>query len=249
LTPDDLTLLKGPPQKRRSFLDGFLAHISLDYSHKLADFERLLKKKNILLREERIDRDILGSINSLLAEISAQIIITRLNYLKVLEESAAFYYDKFSDDHEMLKIKYALSFPVEGKTINVESLTGALNENLTRIMAKEVAKKSSLIGPHRDDINIYLNEKNIRLFGSQGQQRHIVIALKLAELGANQKITGSYPVLLLDEVLAELDKNRKDITMAMLEEAPFQTFLTSVDISQLNNISGKLIRVHKGKLS
>lgn len=105
-----------------------------------------------------------------------------------------------------------------------------------------------MIGPHRDDINCYLNQKNARIFASQGQQRNIVVALKMAEIETFNRIRGTYPILLLDEVMAELDINRRKIMLDLLQNSPFQTFLTSVDISLFSNINGKIIGLEQGRL-
>ena len=94
----------------------------------------------------------------------------------------------------------------------------------------------------------YLDNKNARIFASQGQQRNIIVALKIAELETFKKVRGVYPVFLLDEVLSELDARRRTMILDLLQSSPFQTFLTSVEVSLFKDINGKIIRLEQGRL-
>lgn len=247
-TPDDLLLLKGPPQGRRSFIDFVLKQVSSEYSVQLESLERLLKKKSAYLRSGNPLQGVLSAINKVLAETSASIIRARLNLVRILEENTDRYYRLISDTGESISLKYALSFPVEGGKLNTERIRDAMQEHLARNSELEILRGMCLYGPHRDDVNVYIDQKPARVFASQGQQRNIVVALKLAELETLHMARGNYPVFLLDEVLAEFDAKRKQHLLELIAGAPYQTFLSSVDISIFTSVSGRIIKVKEGRV-
>ncbi|MGE5415705.1 MAG: DNA replication/repair protein RecF [Acidobacteriota bacterium] len=247
-TPDDLFLLKGAPQGRRAFIDFVLAQVSPEYQTNLSTYERVLRRRNQLLRDDKVQPIMLDTLDKVMAESAAPVILARLNLLKVLEEYAAQYYEQISGGQEKLTMKYALSFPLQGGKLNYEIIREALQSCLQQHRKQEMARRTSLFGPHRDDINLYIDNNPARIFASQGQQRNIVVALKLAEMEAVNKVRGSYPIFLLDEVLAELDSRRREIMLQLLQTAPFQSFLTSVEVSHFDEVSGKIIKVNKGHL-
>jgi len=246
-TPDDLYLLKGPPVRRRSFLDSLLIQISNDYKRNLDDYEQLLSRRNNLLKADSLDMAMLEALDHIFAATAAHIIMARLNILRHLEKYAVNSYQTIGGD-DTLRLKYAVSFPLPAGKISYETVKEELLLNTISLRSRECRMKNTLVGPHRDDINFYINEKNAKIFASQGQQRNIVIALKLAELETIHRTTGVYPLFLLDEVLAELDSQKRDLIIGVLQESSFQTFLTSVEISLFRDINGKIIRLDNGKL-
>lgn len=246
-TPDDLFLIKGPPQRRRLFLDNLLKNLSLEYKTYHDNYEHLVSRRNAILRYDPVNPTMLEALDQVFSLTAAQVIIARLNILKALDESILRFYNLLGGN-ETLRLKYALSFPLSPGKVNLEAIKNNIFDNLKDIRPKEIHKKLTLIGPHRDDINFYLDQKNARIFASQGQQRNIIVALKMAELETFKKVRGNYPILLLDEVLAELDIKRKRMMLDLLQASPFQTFLTSVDISLFNDINGKIIGLEQGRL-
>jgi energy-coupling factor transporter ATP-binding protein EcfA2 len=129
--------------------------------------------------------------------------------------------------------------------INLDILKLALKTHLQHVEEQENRRRTSMAGPHLDDLNMYLNDRPARQYASQGQQRNIAVSLKLAELMALQRSRGEYPVFLLDEVLSELDQERQDRLMSYLEGAEFQSFLTTVNLEDhlLNRIMLLINRV------
>lgn len=246
-TPDDLFLLKGSPFKRRSFLDNLLINLSSEFRTQHENFQRILARRNSLLRHEPINQTMLEVLDQVFSQTASQIILARLNLLRVLEEHAVKYY-RIIGGQEELQLKYALSFPLAPGRVNLEIIQQNMLEALKEARKKESVQRSTLVGPHRDDINFYVNQQNARIFGSQGQQRNIVVAIKLAELDAFKTIKNTYPIMLLDEVLAELDAVRRRMMLDFLQNSAFQTFMTSVDISLFGGINGKIIRLEKGRL-
>ncbi len=246
-TPDDLFLIKGSPQRRRVFLDNLLKHLSLEYKTCSENYEHLLTRRNAILRSYPVNPTMLKAVDEVFSTTAAQVVLARLNLIKLLDEVILQFF-KLLGGTESLRLKYALSFPLPSGRIKLDSIKDSIAENLLANHTRELQRKTTLIGPHRDDINFYLDEKNARIFASQGQQRNIVVALKMAELEVFYRIRGTYPIFLLDEVLAELDINRRRIMLSLLQDSPFQTFLTSVDISLFSNINGKIIGLEQGRL-
>jgi len=144
-----------------------------------------------------------------------------------------------------IKIKYAVSFPIDSARISLDILYQALEQSINNNRKQEKLRRTSLSGPHIDDINIYHNDKLARFFSSQGQQRTIALSMKLAEMYTFKKIKGFYPIFLLDEVLSELDNEKQRKLLEQLEKEDFQSFLTSVYIKPL---TGNTVIIENGCL-
>jgi len=247
-TPDDLYLIKGAPAKRRQFLDFILKQTRIEYEYNLDNYVKLLKKRNNLLKKEQSKTKSFKIIDELFIENAAHIILNRMKLINILEENAILNYKKINKQGANLKIRYALSFPIDSDKINLDILKEAIKKQIKDKHEQEIQRKSSLVGPHRDDINIYLDDRLARYYASQGQQRNIVIALKLAEIDSLRRISGINPLFLLDEVLSELDPEKKYLLLDLLENANFQSFLTSVDMSALPCLTAAAYVVKDGKL-
>ena len=239
----DLMLLRGAPQDRRGWLDRAIIQIYPAYDERLSKYERIRLQKNKLLKEDFINTDLLNVYNEQIAVTGANIIFIRKKYLKELAKIAEIKHRAISNT-ETLTIKYDYS----GNT--VDEIAENLKEELTTRQKEEIARKQSCVGPHRDDILFEINNSDATKFSSQGQQRTLILALKLAELEILQDKTGEPPVLLLDDVLAELDDLRQNFLLKSIEGG-VQTILTSVDTllfdeSFLANV--QLIRIENGQI-
>ena len=246
--PDDLFLVKGAPSKRRAFLDFILQQLSSDYAYNLTNYVKILKKRNLLLKTEQTNKQSFTIINQLFIENAIKVIIQRINLVNLLDEIARPLFREINGSQNQIKIRYALSFPVESDKINLNILQSALAEQLEKRIGDEINRKKSLVGPHLDDINFYLDGRVARIFASQGQQRNLVICLKLAEVYAFQKVKGYYPVFLLDEVLAELDESKRFLLMDHLNRADFQSFLSSVNLGPIDKYNANIFYVKDGQL-
>lgn len=247
-SPDDLFLIKGSPGKRRQFLDFILTQIKTEYSYNLANYVKVLKKRNFLLKKEQYNTRSFKIIEEVFIENAARIILARVNLINTMDEYAASIYQDITNRQGNLKIRYALSFPLDSGKINHDALREALKKQIQEKKEQEIKRKSSLVGPHRDDLNIYQDGRIARYFASQGQQRNLVVALKLAELHTFRKISGFNPVFLLDEVLSELDRGKRQLLLDYLQEADFQTFLTSVYLDDINYKTAVVSKVKDGHL-
>jgi len=245
--PDDLFLIKGSPHRRRAFLENLLKNLSPEYKTFSENYDHLLNRRNTILKNYPVDFNMLHALDHVFAVTAAQVILARLNILKLLDELTQQYY-MLLGGNESLNLKYALTFPLPGGKVNLEAIIDVISENLQAVRPKEIQRRTTLIGPHRDDINFYLDQNNARIFASQGQQRNVVVALKMAEVETFKRIRGTYPIFLLDEVLAELDLKRRTKLLELLQKSPFQTFMTSVDSSLFSEINGKIIWLEEGRL-
>lgn len=215
--PDDLGLVKGAPELRRRFLNQMLVQVEPGYARALAGLRRVLEQRNSLLK--RIwsgegGEDVLETWNRELVKVGEEVVDARSRAVLELQPLAARSHAQIASG-ERLEIRY------EGPP---ENLAEAVNKSL----GEDLRRGTTSVGPHRDDLAILLDGQDARAYGSQGQQRTAVVSLKLAEAALIEHRTGERPVLLLDDVLSELDGERRE---ALLQEvgARGQVVITSVE--------------------
>jgi DNA replication and repair protein RecF len=247
-TPDDLYLIKGSPVKRRLFIDYLLRQVSYEYSFNLDKYNSILKKRNILLKNNQANSKSFIILNELFIENSVKIIIQRINLINTIDELISNLFTQINNSHIPIKIKYALSFKIDSDKINSDILSKEMFKYLDQNIDNEIAKRKTLFGPHLDDLNFYLNNRSAKIYASQGQQRNLAISLKLAEVYVFKKIKNYYPLFLLDEVMAELDEERKQNLFNLLSKADFQSFLTSVSLDKINTLGSKISIFENGEL-
>ncbi|HBR32293.1 MAG: DNA replication/repair protein RecF [Eubacteriales bacterium] len=206
-TPDHLNLVKGSPEFRRRFIDLAICQSFPRYVATASEYNRILAQKNALLKNRIDSEDLLEVYNERLSFLAAHITSNRLKFLKQLQPEAKAFQHDMTNGAEELSLDY-ISQAGEG----FESTDDIKNRYLDIYKSKKEQEKYkgvTLFGPHKDDFTIFINKKNARLFASQGQQRSAVLSLKLAEGELSNKLTGEYPVFLLDDILSELDSKRK----------------------------------------
>jgi DNA replication and repair protein RecF len=234
-TPDDLTLVKGPAEGRRNALDELGDQLSRTYAALRLDYQRVLRQRNRVLKDEGSDEE-LGPWTEQLAALGSRLTAHRA---RLAARLAGFSRDIYSDvtGGEALACRYAPSAsggaPVEQAGQPEPEEAGAIEpvmlQALERRAGEERARKTTLVGPHRDDVVFTLDGRPARAFGSQGQQRSIALAWKLAELRAIEEIGGRRPVLLLDDVMSELDEARRDALLGVVRE-DIQTIVTTTNL-------------------
>lgn len=231
--PEDLQIVKGAPQKRRKFMDMEFGQMSNKYLYNSSQYRKILKQRNKYLkdlhRQTSTDKVYLSVLSDQLAAFGAEIIFQRLQLIKQLEKFAQQIHSEISQGKETLVLDYHTSIPV-ANPISVEALYQYLQQQYQQIQAKEIMQATTLLGPHRDDLQFLVNDKNVAAFGSQGQQRTTALALKLAEIDLMKEQTNEYPVLLLDDVLSELDDYRQTHLLTAIQDK-VQTFLTTTSLS------------------
>lgn len=223
----DLMLLRGSPQDRRSWLDSAISQIYPAHDERISKYNKIRVQKNNLLKEPDINIALLDVFNEQLTTVGANIIYVRQKFLSELKKYAKTGYLDISKNEE-----FDLKYSFEEKDLN--EIAKALKEELEERKFEEIARHQSCVGPHRDDIYFYLDNKDATKFASQGQQRTIVLAIKLAEIELIKNKNGESPILLLDDVLAELDDLRQNYLLSSISDDT-QTIITSVDTLLFDN--------------
>ncbi len=221
----DLMLLRGEPSDRRKWLDLAITQVYPKYTDNLAKFNKIRLQKANYLSNFGINPDMLDVFNSQLAIASSNIVYLRLKFLEEIKSIASEKH-KCISEFENLDIKYESA--VIKELIPIDKMTELFLDVLNQNKEKEIIRQTCLVGPHRDDICFLINNLDARKYASQGQQRTIVLALKLSELDIISNKTGDNPLLLLDDVLAELDDKRQNFLLKSIK-GEIQTIITSVD--------------------
>jgi DNA replication and repair protein RecF len=250
-SPDDLQLLKGSPSGRRRFLDIELSQLSQTYLHHLIVYNRTLSQRNTLLKQEKVDQALLAVYDEQLLDSGPQIILRRHEAVQRLRLLAAKYHHLVAEGKETLCIEYQSQGIENDPTPSLSVITQRLRDLMGQRRHEEIRRSVTLVGPHRDDLLFTINERDARFYGSQGQQRTAVLALKLAELEFMFEELGEYPVLLLDDVASELDPNRRNYLLRAVQEG-VQTFVSCTDLEDLMvrtwPAEHRLFRVQSGQI-
>lgn len=249
-TPDDLQIIKGSPEKRREFLDLYLAQAYPDYRQVYLLFYRALYQRNALLKkfkEGKRDLNQLEVWTNRLVEEGSRVVLYRQQALAELNPWLNHYHQAMSNDRETLTCVYKF-----GRDLLAQPDLTGIKERFRRMLRAcaedEIRRGYTLAGPHRDDLQIVMNHHSeLRVYGSQGQQRTAALALKLAMVDLIKKNQGTAPLLLLDDVFSEFDSERKRELLKLLT-AGTQTVLSTTEMKTTADFSGplKLFTVESG---
>lgn len=227
-SPSNMMLLSSGPSERRKFIDMALCQLKPVYYYNLQQYNKILSQKNTFLREnteKNVNMDMLDVWNLSLAQYGANITEQRISYLNEISRYAEENHKNISGNNEEIEIKYIASGSPEREIFY---------RKLTEISSREIERRVSLIGPHKDDIDFTLKGTgDIKKYGSQGQKRTCVLSLKLAEMSVLREQNGKMPVLLLDDVMSELDSRRQELLVKGIEKT--QVFITSTESDMLKN--------------
>jgi DNA replication and repair protein RecF len=227
--PDDLQLVKSGPESRRRLLDTLLSQLDHRAANHLVRYRRVLEQRNALLhriRAEGTGRGALAGFTQELAHHGARIVVARMRLVTALTPLAAAALHHLSGGRERLDLRYVSTVGVADTEEDVE---GVMLDTLERRRHDEEARGMTLVGPHRDDLDILLDARPARHTASQGQQRSIVLACKLAEMRHVADVTGYAPVVLLDDVLSELDRGRRADLLTALAGGVQQVLVTTTE--------------------
>lgn len=238
----DLLLLRGTPQDRRDWLDRAISQIYPAYDDRLSKYDKIRTQKNNFLKDAAktgvFNETLLDVYNEQLVITGSNIIFLRKKFLKEIEKIAVEKHKTISES-ETLKIVYDCNYGED-----IEEIASNFKNELEERKIEEQRRCQACVGPHRDDIIFYINDNEAVKYASQGQQRTIVLALKLAELDIITEKTGDEPVLLLDDVLAELDDIRQNYLLKSINENT-QTIITSVDTILFEEEFLKDVKIYK----
>lgn len=249
-TPDDLDIIKGSPQVRRKFLNVELSQLYSNYYLVLNEYEKLLRIRNEYLknvnRTNKMDDNYFEILTSYL--VDKAIIIYKMRQ-KFVDKFNMFCSNIYKDitDYSGFKIVYKKNIELETNDIMLKQ------KILDKFKAKrdvEIKLSSTIYGPHRDDIEFYLNDINLKFYGSQGQQRLAVLVLKLSEVEIFKKYRESTPILLLDDIFSEIDKRKRENLLKYISK-DIQTIITTTEIDNIDDDlikKAKLFQVDNGRI-
>ena len=233
--PDDLEIIKGTPSERRYFLNSSLSQFYSDYSLKLSKYNKLLKNRNEYLKNtEKIDKIYLKILTDKLINLNVDLIIYRRNYINEINKYIVKIYKNLTNK-DKISIKYD-SFI--NNDINEKNIKQEIQEKFDRVLENEIFQRTTLLGIHKDDFSIYIDDVKINNYGSQGQQRISILCLKLAEIDIYKEKFNKKPIILLDDIFSELDSEKKENIIKYIN-SDMQVFITSTD---LNNIDEKITK-------
>ncbi len=246
--PQDLTLIEGTPSDRRRFMDSTLVQVDRAYLEALNVYEKVLPQRNALLRriaDKQADPRELGFWDEQLVQAGSVIIAGRQRFLRKLEVNAQQAHHDLTAKNETLTLQYQPSFlpTVEGngqlsfntlgldlhREMKADDIAPQFADQLQAELNDSIQRGMTLSGPHRDELRLFINDHDAGLYGSRGQARTAVMALKLAELAWMRDQIGEWPVLLLDEVIAELDAHRRAYLLERVDGST-QTLLTTTEL-------------------
>ena len=225
-SPEDLRIVKDEPEKRRKFMDRELCQLKPVYFSNMAKYKKALKQRNALLKREspNVNTELLSVFDEELVHYGSLIMRDRKSFTDDLGKVCSEIHSRLTAGRESFKIIYEPDIPAAG---TVKEQAEFFREKLRKNLSNDIGRRSTLEGPHRDDLKIEIDGTDVRYYGSQGQQRSSALSLKLAEIYLIKKETGHYPVLLLDDVLSELDNTRQNRLISSFED--MQIFITAAD--------------------
>jgi DNA replication and repair protein RecF len=245
--PQMMQVVEGSPEERRRYLDLALSQVIPNYANALSEYRKLLTQRNALLKqigEKNGDTEQLAFWDERLAKRGAEIIAHRIQAVHELDQTAGRIHHDITGGKEVLRLDYKPAFdplpaaeqqptllysPPDRSQFTQEKIEEGFMEELARIRQVEIARGVTTIGPHRDDMTFLVNGIDLGTFGSRGQVRTTMMTMKLSEVSWMKAKTGHWPVLLLDEVLAELDEERRADLLARVTQSE-QSLLTTTDL-------------------
>lgn len=235
-SPDELKLVKESPEERRRFMNIDISQTNKRYFYLIGRYEKVLANRNKLLKSSKdmeVVKETIDIWDRALSDLAEKIAIERKKFIEELAPYAKLAHQYISSGKEDIEIKYCSSFDDD----YANKMMKALQKNLE----KDFKLGYTTVGVHRDDLDIYLNGVEVKNFGSQGQQRTVALSMKLAELEIIKNRVGEYPILLLDDVFSELDKDRRKKLLNFTSKS--QTIITCTEID--DNINANIIKIVK----
>lgn len=235
-SPESLAAIKEGPEHRRSLIDETLIIKKDSNLRIIQDYKKILKTKNSVLRQFKKGlialnqvRDLLFSLNQQFVRISHELVSERLSLIQEINPQFKNIFNEMTHQNVDISVRYVVS---EKESENANEITNTMRNRLVEKMDIELSSGTSLIGPHKHDIVFSFEKENSRYYCSQGQQRALILAYKLTQILYHKALYGYYPILILDDVLSELDKEKRAFLIGFLSGNKAQTFLTTTDIEK-----------------
>ena len=235
--PEDLNLVKGSPSIRRRFIDMEIGQVSPVYLHDINQYQKILNQRNAFLRQAQMNKKsddaMFAVLNEQFIHYAAKILVKRFEFLELLKNWAKPIHNGISRGLETLDIQYKPSIEVS-ESMELSKIVERFQEKFDKIGSREKERGTTLVGPHRDDLQFFVNGHDVQTFGSQGQQRTTALSLKLAEIELIHSEINEYPILLLDDVLSELDDYRQSHLLNTIQ-GKVQTFVTTTSVEGIDH--------------
>jgi DNA replication and repair protein RecF len=224
--PEDLNLVKGSPQVRRRFIDMEIGQVSPIYLHDMSQYQKILQQRNHFLKmmqiKKQTDQTMLEILTEQFIDMAVKIVTKRFEFLRLLQKWA-----------EPIHITYKPSVDVL-EDQELSKMKVSFEEKFNKLRMREMERGTTLFGPHRDDLQFFVNGRDVQTFGSQGQQRTTALSVKLAEIELIHSEINEYPILLLDDVLSELDDYRQSHLLNTIQ-GRVQTFVTTTSVDGIHH--------------
>ena len=237
--PDSLNIVKGSPAKRRSFIDMICSQLSKSYLINLQEYNKCLKIKNSMLKKDNIDKNYIYVLHEKMSEYIYNIVKYREDVIKKIFNKAKKIHNDITNNKESIDLVYITDF------LNFEK--EKIKDILDSHLYIDILRKSSVKGIQKDDLSIKINNMEVQKYGSQGQNRTVMLVLKLANFEVLKEIKEEEPILLLDDIMSELDENRINFLLKYIEN--YQSIITTTDSSFIKNVENiKISKVSNGIL-
>ena len=251
--PEDLGLIKGSPLIRRKFVNLELSQLNSKYFITLSEYNHLLRIRNECLKKRKkniyVDDAYFNIITNYMIDKVNLLYNFRQKFINELNEVCTDIYKKLTNIDNFF-IKYKPSIYIENKNKNINFIE-LIRKKYCDILQNEIKLGATLIGPHRDDIEFYIGEQNLKIYGSQGQQRLAVLTVKLVEIEIFKKYTKTEPILLLDDVFSELDDKKKNKVLQYINNN-IQTIITTTDLKNIDEQilnEALILKIEDGNIS
>ena len=238
-TPDDINILKGGPQKRRRFLDMMIGQLRPNYVYLLNRYNKTLEQRNNYLKQIKMESksdELLSIWNEKLAEYGEKIYLYRKEFINKIIQKIKKIHKEITNNLEEIEIEYHSDCEDTNKFI----------EKLNQSQKIDILRGYTTKGIHRDDFSVYINQKLVNIYGSQGQNRTVILSLKLSELQVIYDEVGEYPILLLDDFMSELDEKRRSNFLEYTKNT--QVIITCTDKILISELENKIYKVKKGEI-
>ena len=236
-TPEDLEIVKGSPSIRRNLINMEISQISKKYLNTYNEYNKILKIRNeylkLLLTSSIADKKYLDVITGKLIEKAIIIYQERFKYLSTINSKIDEIYQEITGEN-LVRVKYEPNITIDN--FDEDSLRVTLEKTFKNSYKKELNYGMTLYGPHRDDFSFYLGEKNLKVYGSQGQQKSAILAFKLSEIDIFKEYSGNNPVLLLDDIFSELDIKKRNKLLNYINK-DIQSIITTTDLKNIRKKS------------
>ena len=233
-SPEDINIIKDGPSYRRKFLNMFISQLRPKYVYYYNLYLKTLEQKNSYLKQEEKNEQLLDIYDEKLAEYGTILYEYRKEYIQKIKEKIENIHKTVTKEKEILKLKYISDCEEKEKYL----------QNLKKNRKQDLERGYTSLGIHRDDIYFYINGKKVDIYGSQGQQRTSILSLKLAELEIVKEEIGESPILLLDDFMSELDKQRRNLFLANIQNT--QIIITCTEKMNIENVSMNIYEIKEG---